>query len=72
MTYQCKLSSRRYTESYWHNQIFDQPPKTYCFGINIRLLLLVSIARTTGMKMSVERQRIANLPDNDTFFPPEI
>ena len=51
-----------------HNQTFDLQPKTYCFGIDIRLLFLVSIARTPGMNMSVERQRIANEPDNDTIF----
>ena len=33
--------------------------KTYCFGIDFRLLFLVSVARTTGMNMSAERQRHA-------------
>ena len=55
-----------------HNQTFDLQPKTYCFGIDIRLLFLVSIARTSGMNMSVERQRIANEPDHDTIFFPKI
>ena len=54
------ISYRQYTESCRHNQTFDYQPKTCCFGIDIRLLLLVSIARTTGMNMSVERQGIAN------------
>ena len=34
--------------------------KTYCFGIHFCLLFLVSLARTTRINMSVERQRIAN------------
>ena len=51
---------RQYPESSRHNQTFDLQPKTYCFAIEIRLLFLVSIARSTGMNMSVERQRIAN------------
>ena len=34
--------------------------QTYCLEIDFCLLFLVSIARTTGMNMSVERQRIAN------------
>ena len=55
----CK-SYRQYTEYYRHNQTFDQQPKTYCFGIDIRLLFLVSKARTAGMNMSVERHRIEN------------
>ena len=38
----------QYTESYRHNQTFDEQPKTYCFGIEIRFLFLVSIARTTS------------------------
>ena len=41
---------------------------TYCFGIDIRLLFLVGIAKTTDMNMSVERQGIANLPDHNTIF----
>ena len=32
---------------------------TYCFGIDIRLLFLVSIARTTGMNMSVKKRKKA-------------
>ena len=51
---------QQYTESYRHNQTFDLQPKAYCFGIDIRFLFLVSVARITGMNMSVERQRIAN------------
>ena len=54
------ISYRQYPESYKHNQTFDYQPKTYCFGINIRLLFLVSIANTKGMNMSVEKQIIAN------------
>ena len=54
------IDIRQYTESRRHNQTFDLQPKTCCFGIDIRLLFLVSIARTIGMNMSVERQRIAN------------
>ena len=53
-----------------HNQIFDLQPKTYCFGIDIRLLFLVSIARATGMNIRVVQKK--------TFFfkykpsPPQI
>ena len=47
-------------ESCKHNQIFDLQPKTCCFGIDICLLFFVSIVRTTGMNMSLERQGIAN------------
>ena len=54
------ISYRQYPELYRHNQTFDQQSKTYCFGIDIRLLFLVSVARTTGTNMSIERQRIAN------------
>ena len=54
------ISYRQYAESHRYNQTFDEQPKTYCFGIDIRLLFLVSITRTTGMNMSVERQGIAN------------
>ena len=32
----------------------------YCFGVDIRLLFLVSMARITDMLVSVERQGIAN------------
>ena len=53
-------TSGQYTEFYGHNQTFDQQSKTYCFGIDIRLLFLVSIATTTGMNRSVKRQGIAN------------
>ena len=35
------ISYRQYTESYKHNQTYDQQPKTYSFGIDIRLLFLV-------------------------------
>ena len=49
------ISYRQYTESYNHSQTFDQQSKTYCFGIDVRLLFLVRIARFTGMNMSVER-----------------
>ena len=52
----CNLWKRQNVQSLH----FDYQPKTYCFGIDIRLLFLVSIARTTGINMSVERQRIAN------------
>ena len=54
------ISRRQYPESCRHNQTFDLQPMTYCFGIDICLLFLVSIARTTGMNIRVERQRIAN------------
>ena len=55
------ISYSQYLESYRHNQTFDQQPKTSCIGIAIRLLSLVSIARTTaGMTMSTERRGIAN------------
>ena len=54
------ISCREYAESYRHNQTFDLQPKTYYCGIDIRLSFLVSIARTTDMNMSVERQGIAN------------
>ena len=54
------ISYGQYLESYSHNQTFDYQPKIYCFGIDIRLLFLVSIARTTGMNMSEEWQAIAN------------
>ena len=54
------ISYRQYTESYRHNQTFNQQPKRYCFGVDIRILFLVSIARITGMNKSVESQRIAN------------
>ena len=43
-----------------HNQIFDEQPKTYCLGIDIRLLFFATIARTKGIKISVKRQGIAN------------
>ena len=38
-------------------------PKTsaYCFGIDCRLICLVSIATTTGMNMSVEKLSNANI-----------
>ena len=52
------ISYRQYPESHTYNQTFDQQNKTYCFGIDIRLLFLVSIARTAGMNMSVKRQGI--------------
>ena len=52
------ISFRQYLKSYRHNQTFDQQNKTYCFGIDIRLLFLVSIAKTAGMNMSVKRQEI--------------
>ena len=52
------ITSRQYLKSYRHNQTFDQQNKTYCFGIDIRLLFLVSIARTAGMNMNVKRQEI--------------
>ena len=55
-----RISYRQYTESYRHNQTLDQQPKTYGFGIDIRLLFFVSTVRITGMNMSVERQKIAN------------
>ena len=53
------ISNRQCTESYRHSQTFG--PMAYCFGIDIRLLFLVSIARTTGMNMSVERYAIPQL-----------
>ena len=52
------ISYRQYPKFHRHNQTFDQQNKTYCFGIDIRLLFLVSIARTAGMNASVKRQGI--------------
>ena len=67
------MSYRQYPESYRHNQTYDLQPKTYCFDIDIRLLFLLSVARTIGMNISVERQRIANEPDyNRIYFFPKI
>ena len=40
--------------------LINKQPKTYCFGIDIRLLFLVNIAKTAGINMNVERQGIAN------------
>ena len=54
------ISYRQYPESCRHNQTFVEQPIIYRFGIDIRFLFLVSIARTIGMNMSVERQGIAN------------
>ena len=54
------ISYKQCPESYRHNHTFDQQLKIYFFGIDIRLLFLLSIARTTGMNMSVETQEIAN------------
>ena len=36
-------------------------PKSYCFEIDFRHIFLLSIATTTGMNMSVEKQSNANV-----------
>ena len=69
------ISYRQYTtESCRHNQTFDLQPKTYCFGIDIRLLFLVSIARPTN-RYEHERRQTRNrklVPDHNTIFFPKI
>ena len=63
------ISYRQHSESSGHNQTFH-----YHIVLEsiIFFLFLVSLARTSGMNLSVERQEMTNKPDYKTIFLPKI